>query len=446
MTANVLKAFAVPHPPVILHEVGQGREKDIQKTIDAYEQVAKEISEAKPDVIIIISPHATMFSDYFHISPGKGARGDFSRFGARQVQFSVSYDEELAKTIDAVCRKASFPGGIAGEREPTLDHGTTVPLYFIDKYCKDYKIIRIGLSGLDLHEHYKFGELIAKSLKQLNRKAVVVASGDLSHCLKEDGPYGYKAEGPKYDKKVMEVLSSGALDKLKEFDEMFCMQASECGHRSFVIMSGIIGNKKVSARELSYEGPFGVGYGVFAFEPEQAVETEDEYIRLARMTIETYIKERRIIKIPAFVTQEMKEQKAGVFVSLHLNGNLRGCIGTIAATTESVAEEIIGNAISASTRDPRFEPVMASELVNLEVKVDVLKAAEAVGSLKELDVKRYGVIVTKGRRRGLLLPNLEGVDTVEDQVSIAKQKAGIDIFDSDVVLERFEVIRHEVKD
>lgn len=461
MAANVLKAFTVPHPPLIVHEVGQGREKGIQKTIDAFERVAKEISAAKPDVIVIISPHATMFSDYFHVSPGKGARGDFSRFGAKQVQFFVSYDEELTATIDSAARAIGFPGGTEGEREPVLDHGTCVPLYFIEKYCKNYKIIRVGLSGLDLKDHYKFGWIIGQSLEKLNRRAVVVASGDLSHRLKEDGPYGFNAKGPEYDKKVMDVLSSGDLNKLREFDEVFCEEAGECGHKSFVIMSGILGNQKVSARQLSYEGPFGVGYGVCAFDLSETAATastsatsaassveekEDEYIRLARMTIETYVKERRIIKIPAFVTQEMKNEKAGVFVSLHLNGNLRGCIGTIGPTTGSVAEEIIHNAVNAATRDPRFEPVKAFELQLLEVKVDVLKKAEPVKSLKNLDAKRYGVIVSKGLRRGLLLPNLEGVDTVEDQLAIAKQKAGIDISDDNVLLERFEVIRHEAKE
>ena len=138
---------------------------------------------------------------------------------------------------------------------------------------------------------------------------------------------------------------------------------------------------------------------------------------------------------------EMTGRRAGVFVSLKKDGRLRGCIGTIQAVCSSVAEEIIQNAISAVTNDPRFDPVEPYELKDLSISVDVLGARERISSPKELDAKKYGVIVTKGYRRGLLLPNLEGVDTVEEQIRIAKQKAGIGT-EEGVVLERFEVVRH----
>ena len=124
-----------------------------------------------------------------------------------------------------------------------------------------------------------------------------------------------------------------------------------------------------------------------------------------------------------------------------ISGNLRGCIGTIAATEDSIAEEIIGNAISACSRDPRFSPITEDELASLEISVDVLGETEPINSPAELDVKRYGVIVSCGRKRGLLLPNLDGVDTVEDQISIARRKGGIRE-DEPYRLERFEVVRH----
>lgn len=145
---------------------------------------------------------------------------------------------------------------------------------------------------------------------------------------------------------------------------------------------------------------------------------------------------------PEGLPEELLKQQAGVFVSIHEAGELRGCIGTIAPTTDCVADEIIRNGIAASTQDPRFPPIEIWELPDLEINVDVLSAPEPITSLQELDPKRYGVIVTKGFRRGLLLPDLDGVDTIEDQVAIAKQKAGIRIDDEQVKLERFEVIRH----
>ena len=143
--------------------------------------------------------------------------------------------------------------------------------------------------------------------------------------------------------------------------------------------------------------------------------------------------------------RDFNREIRGAFVSIHENGDLRGCIGTIAPVQKALYLEIIANAISASTRDPRFPPITVKELPDLEISVDVLGEAEEIPSEDYLDVKRYGVIVSKGRRRGLLLPDLEGVDNVETQVAIAKMKAGIREEDTDVVLERFEVIRHEEK-
>ena len=168
----------------------------------------------------------------------------------------------------------------------------------------------------------------------------------------------------------------------------------------------------------------------------------DPCVALARLSVETFVKTGRPAQLPDDVPAELLSQRAGAFVSLHEHGMLRGCIGTIAATREHVAAEILRNGIAASSEDPRFPPVRPDELDFLEYSVDVLGNAEPISSPDQLDPKRYGVIVTKDWKRGLLLPNLDGVDTVEQQVSIAKQKAGISVHDQDVELERFEVVRH----
>jgi len=169
---------------------------------------------------------------------------------------------------------------------------------------------------------------------------------------------------------------------------------------------------------------------------------EDIYVALARKSLTSFIKTGRRISVPEGLPEDMTGRRAGVFVSLHKDGALRGCIGTLAPTMSSVAEEIIENAISAATRDPRFPEVREDEIEGLEISVDVLGPMEPVKSKKDLDPVRYGVVVTKGFKRGLLLPDLDGVDTVDYQISIAKQKAGIDPLDTDVELERFEVVRH----
>lgn len=165
-----------------------------------------------------------------------------------------------------------------------------------------------------------------------------------------------------------------------------------------------------------------------------------QFVELARQAIDAYVREHREMQPPAELTPEMA-QRAGAFVSLHARGELRGCIGTIEATQGNLAEEIIHNAIMAATRDPRFPPVAAHELGALEISVDVLSPPEPVSSMAELDPKEYGVIVQSGFRRGLLLPDLEGVDTVECQVDIARRKAGIGPHEP-VELYRFRVRRY----
>ncbi|MDE5872597.1 MAG: AmmeMemoRadiSam system protein A, partial [Lachnospiraceae bacterium] len=383
-------------------------------------------------------------------------------FMAGQVEMEVSYDTEFVKELCTFADERDIPAGTLGERDKSLDHGTMVPLYFVNKYWQDYKLVRIGLSGMPLAMHYELGQCIKKVADKLGRNVAIIASGDLSHKLTEDGPYGYSKEGPEYDSRVMDVMERAAFNELFDFSEYFMESAAECGHRSFVIMAGALDERAVEAERLSYEGPFGVGYGVCTYEPkgqdggrnfkqqfENVLQTklteqrknEDAYVSLARRTIEEYVTMGKTLDMPSELPEEMLSKQAGVFVSIKKDGRLRGCIGTIEATQSSIAKEIVANAISASTRDPRFSPIKQAELPWLTISVDVLGDTEKISSTDELDVKHYGVIVTRGRRRGLLLPNLEGVDTVEEQLAIAKQKAGI-AEDEPVEMERFEVVRH----
>lgn len=459
---GIAGAFMVPHPPLIVPEVGKGEEGKIQATIDAYHKAAGRIGELMPETIVLISPHQIMYADYFHISPGRGAKGDFGQFRAGKVKMEVSYDTQFVEKLCALADRKRLPAGTLGEREKKLDHGTMVPLFFVEQYWKEYQLVRIGLSGLPLIKHYELGQCIQRAAEELGRRTVLIGSGDLSHRLKEDGPYGYQEEGPLYDSRIMDVMGRGAFGELLEFPEDFCEKAGECGHRSFTIMAGALDKMQLIPERLSYEGPFGVGYGICSYmvqggNPERNFgeqyeeknrrrlekqrEKEDAYVRLARKTIEEYIRKGQKIEVPKELPEEMYSGKAGVFVSIKEDGKLRGCIGTIQAVQASIAEEIIENAISASTRDSRFSPIEPDELDRLVISVDVLGSMEPIDSPEELDVVKYGVVVTKGYKRGLLLPNLEGVDTVEEQIGIAKRKAGIGE-EEKVRLERFEVVRH----
>ncbi len=459
----LLGAFIMPHPPVSLPEVGKGQEAQINKTCTACETVAKQIKELAPDTIILLTPHSVMYADYFHISPRKGASGNLSSFGAPNVRFEVEYDTSLASDISAIAEKDGIQAGYLGEKERTLDHGSMVPLYFVNKYYKKYKIVRIGLSGMTSVIHYQFGKSIAKAVKSSNKKVVLIASGDLSHKLSKDGPYGFAQEGVEFDRSVTKAMESADFLNFLTFSEGFCKKAAECGLHSFQVMAGVLDGYQVKSELLSYEGPFGVGYAVAMFMPKSKGDNrnfdviyerselnrlvmlryrEDDYVKLARLSLENHIKNNGLpFKLPNNISDELTTARAGVFVSLHKYGALRACIGTIHPVTNNIAEEIIKNSVSAGTQDPRFSPVTINELSSLEYKVDVLLTPEIIDSPALLDVNRYGVIVSSGERKGLLLPNLEGVDTVTQQIDIAKQKAGI-APDEECEYQRFEVIRH----
>ena len=176
--------------------------------------------------------------------------------------------------------------------------------------------------------------------------------------------------------------------------------------------------------------------------PVGAGNAADPFVALARASVEGFVATGEPIKLPDGLPEELLSRHAGVFVSLHERGELRGCIGTIGPTQPNVALEIVRNGVLACSEDPRFPQVSAEELDWLEYSVDVLDEPEPIASEAELDVREYGVIVTKGWRRGLLLPNLDGIDTVVQQVSIAKRKAGIADDEPGVQLERFRVVRH----
>ena len=460
---GILAAMAVPHPPIILPEIGKGEEKKIQNTIDAFRNVMQRTAVLRPDTIVLTSPHSIMYADYFHISPGEKAKGSFAQFRAPEVEIEAEYDSEFVKELSALCSRNGLPAGTMGERSAALDHGTMIPLRFLQEHSLDCKLVRIGLSGLPAKEHYRLGQYIARTAEKLNRRVVFIASGDLSHKLKEDGPYGFVPEGPVFDRQVTKYLGEGDFLSLLSMDGELCEKASECGLRSFWIMAGALDRRRVESRLLSYEGTFGVGYGIawllasgsdesrnigeqYLHQQREEMEArkakEDALVRLARLSLETYVKTHRTLeKMPDDLPKELTDRAAGAFVSLKKDGQLRGCIGTIMPTRDSLAEEIVQNAVSACSRDPRFSPVEEEELEDLVYSVDVLSEPERIFSADDLDVKRYGVIVESKGRRGLLLPDLSGIDTVEEQIAIARKKGNIGPRD-EIQLWRFEVVRH----
>ncbi|MDR0570896.1 MAG: AmmeMemoRadiSam system protein A [Clostridiales Family XIII bacterium] len=459
----IAAAFIAPHPPFIIPEVGKGQEKTINATTEACLEISRRVRAIKPDLVVFASPHGAMYSDYFHIPSGTVAKGDFRSYGAGKVKLSAEHDGEFAETLASLALAEGVAAGPLGGRGASLDHGVMIPLYFIQKSLTDFKIARVSQSGLSFPDHYRLGQCVAEASRILGRKTVVVASGDLSHKLKADGPYGFAPEGPEFDRFATSAMAKGDFMAFLSCPPPFAEKAAECGLRSFILMAGALDGFETESELLSYEGPFGVGYAVASFIPTEqspsrrflaafleseksrvaaARAAESPYAALARHALETRVATGTKPARPTGLPAELLENKAGVFVSLKKHGELRGCIGTISPATGCLADEILRNAQEAGLHDPRFEPVGAEELDSLVYSVDVLGASEPVPSADSLDPRVYGVIVSKGSRRGLLLPNLDGVDTAEEQIAIALRKAGIRP-DEDYALERFKVERHK---
>lgn len=436
-----MRAYILPHPPIAVPEVGGDETARIEATERSFAAAAKDIADYDPETIVIISPHSVMYSDAFYIAKGSGGEGNLARFNAPKPSVYYRYDTELCDELVSLCDEYNIPVAYSEEGSSVVDHGAVVPLYYVNREygVKDrapYMIVRISPSLLPDSVLYDMGYVIERAIAHVGRRAVIIASGDLSHKLKSDGPYGFIEEGPLFDIAVTDVMKSGRLEDFTKIDKNVNDLSANCGYPGFVMLAGALQDYKITPDFLSYEGPFGVGYGCCIFG------CENWYVRLAKASLEKHIKGRDKLsedekaEYPDFI----KKERAGVFVCIKKNGRLRGCIGTITASYDNTFEETCALAVSAGTSDPRFPAVTEKELPELVYTVDVMGIPEKA-TRDELDVRKYGVIVSSGFRRGLLLPNLEGVDTVEEQLSISRQKGGIGP-DEDIEIERFLVERH----
>lgn len=454
--------FLMPHPPVIIPEVGRGGEERVISTVNACKQVGERIKAITPDTIIVITPHGVVFKDAIAMVTSQNIQGDFGRFGAPQVEMNCNIDLKLTTSI--IDNANNYGISVAGIDERTsarynvpfqLDHGAMVPLYYVEN-MKNYNIVHITYGFLSATELLKFGLAIRKAVNESNKNVVVIASGDLSHRLTHDGPYEYSPNGLKFDNALIEVLQSGNLKGIFNIDRKLIKDAGECGLRSLYILAGIINTEKIKADLYSYEGTLGVGYAIMELqegsgdlynavieekskEHKRRIKEGSPYTKLARRNLDNYYSLGTLLTLDDIEDEELILDRKGVFVSLKIGGELRGCIGTIEPTAKCVGEEIIRNSISAALNDPRFQPVKAEELMDIDISVDLLYSPEET-SFEDLDPSCYGVIVTSGNKRGLLLPSLEGVNTKEQQLQIAMSKGNISPSKA-YKLERFKVER-----
>ncbi len=403
----------------------------------------------KAEVIGLVSPHAgyifsgpvagavmsrVKFKDTFIIigpnHTGMGKPLSIMTQGTWKTPLGeVEIDSELGKQILATSSHLQ-EDYVAHQNE----HSIEVQIPFLQYFKKDIKLVPIMLAYASLATYKEIGKELAKAIKDSNREVVIIASSDMTH-------YESQASAQRKDTQAIEAILNLNEDELfRRVDEL---NISMCGYAptvSLISAARELGATQAELVRYQTSGDVTGDYSSVVGYAGIIITAMSPLVKLARETVETYVKEGKTPQ-PGELTPEMKQQ-AGVFVSIHKFGELRGCIGTFEPQQENVAEEIIINAISSATGDPRFPPVAPNELKDLSYSVDVLTTPEPIESRDQLDPRKYGVIVECGLRRGLLLPDLEGVDTVDYQIDICRQKAGI-APDEPINLYRFEVRRYK---
>ncbi|KKQ28126.1 MAG: hypothetical protein US42_C0002G0081 [Candidatus Magasanikbacteria bacterium GW2011_GWC2_37_14] len=256
-------ASITPHPPLLIPDIGKEEINKIAKTKQALEQLEQDLYLCKPDILVVISPHASLFADAFSINANNKFACDFSTFGDLKTKKEWLGEPMLAATISHKSYEAKIPVQLVSEQN--LDHGSTIPLFYLSAHLPNCKVLPIGYSMLDNKTHLDFGTLLKEVFMASDKRIAVIASGDLSHGLTTNSPAGYKKSGELFDQKVIEFMENHNTVGFSQLDKKIIDDAAECGYKSFLILLGILQGVNYTFKNYSYEGPFGVGYLVGNF-------------------------------------------------------------------------------------------------------------------------------------------------------------------------------------
>jgi len=255
-------AAITPHPPLIIPNVGRENLKLVNKTVEGMKKLEKRIKAVNPEIIIIISPHGTLFADALSFNLAEKYSGDFRAFG--DLTTKMIFNGNIG-FVHKIYEKLETKMPVAMISSEDIDHGALVPLYYLTPRLKNYSIVPIGYSLLSYDKHIEFGEKLREEIILSPKRVAVIASGDLSHRLTFDAPAGYSPQGKIFDDKLIGLLKKKATKSILGLNQKLIEEAGECGLRSILILLGILKDTNYKPELLSYEGPFGVGYLVMNF-------------------------------------------------------------------------------------------------------------------------------------------------------------------------------------
>jgi len=255
---SLVFAAITPHPPILIPTIGKNAIKKIDKTKKSMERLEEDLYLSKPDILIIISPHGSYFKTSFTLNVCPEYETDLKEFGDLATRIKFKGELHISSKIIEATKTKGIPAVMISE--PKLDHGSSIPLYYLANHLKNLRLTQIGFCDLSWKSHIDFGYLLKDIIMHTNKRVAVIASGDLSHALTSDAPAGFNSAGAKFDEKIQELLSHNNVAGMLQTDPELITNASECGFRSFLILMGMMKNVQYDYKFYSYECPFGVGY------------------------------------------------------------------------------------------------------------------------------------------------------------------------------------------
>lgn len=418
-------AVIMCHAPIVVPPIGGIRESDCAGTTRAMRDAARALVAHEPQLIVLVSPHAPRHQQSWGLVSAPELRGSFARFGCPEVNLKVRGSSPAAEAIS----RAAGGYGLSTRELPgdALDHGTMVPLYFVHEagYRGPVVVVAPPLPGLQTE--VLFGEVLREAALSLDERWAVLASGDMSHRLTLDAPLGYDPRALRFDETFVEFVRAGDLRSAIGIDPGLADTAAEDVIQSTAVAAGAIAFRARGLKVFSYESPFGVGYLEALLYSDRAEikhrTPPANLLDVARQAIESELRGEHFI--PPHFDAPWHDARPVFVTLLNAKGEVRGCIGRTESIHASLAEEVADCATAAATRDYRLPAVELEELAELSIDIAILDDPEPVESRAQLDPRRYGVVVTRGLRRGVILPNAEGIESVADQLRMALQKGGI---------------------